>query len=345
MRTLCKFGCCLVAAVAAFGASAEVLWDWDGSKLTEILPEESTETAWQLNLSAAGALSLAKEGTNPVLDLRAETMPAGVYEIKTFPRLIGNDNGAANCTTVYLPASVTTLAANAFRCWKKLTSVHLDQTAITEIPGYCFFRCSALSEVVLPDSVTSIAGNAFQECSALTSVNLTDGLTAIGGNAFYSCSSLASIALPETLTTIGSSAFQNCTSLERFEPGLPSGLVSIDHQALRNCPKLTTDFVVGYALNGDEVLATAVGNYLLCDSRAVKTVRLGPGVSTLQANMWSNTDPAFVDLGCNIPSTPSFPNGYTSLTNLIVRYTGDFLEVPQFSPTLPNPCEAPRGFD
>lgn len=300
MRTLCKVGCCLVAAFAAFGARAEVLWDWNGSKLTEILPEGSTETAWQLNLSAAGALSLAKEGTNPVLDLRAETMPAGVPEIKSVPRLIGN--GAAYCTTLYLPSTVTTLANYAFYNWKKLTSVNLDQTSVTAISQYCFNGCLALTAVAIPAATTEI-----------------------GANAFYGCSSLMEMALPETLTTIGSSAFYNCTSLTSIGPGLPVGLISIGEDALRNCPKLTNDVVVGFATSGGDVVSTTLGaNRLFYDSRSMKTVRIGPGVSKLPTTMWANTDPAFVDLGCNIPSTPSFPNGYTSFTNLIVRYTGDF---------------------
>ena len=39
MKKLIRFCCCLAVAAAVFGASAEVLWDWDGSKLTEKLPE------------------------------------------------------------------------------------------------------------------------------------------------------------------------------------------------------------------------------------------------------------------------------------------------------------------
>ena len=300
MKTLCKVGCCLVAAIAAFGARAEVLWDWNGSKLTEILPEGSTETAWQLNLSAAGALSLAKEGTNPVLDLRAETMPEGVPEIKSVPRMI--NNGAATCTTVCLPSTVTTLADYTFMNWKKLQSVNLDQTSVTAIPQSCFNGCLALTAVTLPAATTSIGSSAFNGCSALTEM-----------------------ALPETLTTIGGSAFYNCTGLVSIGPGLPAGLTSIGEDALRNCPKLTNDVVVGFATSGDEVVPTTLGaNRLFHDSRAVKTVRVGPGVSQLPASMWSNTDPAFVDLGCNIPSTPSFPSNYSSLTNLIVRFPGDF---------------------
>ncbi len=300
MKKLIRFCCCLVAAVAAFGARAEILWDWNGSKLTEILPEGSTETAWQLNLSAAGALSLAKEGTNPVLDLRAETLPEGVPEIKSVPRLISS--GAAYCTTVCLPSTVTTLADYTFWNWKKLQSVNLDQTSVTAIPQFCFNGCLALTAVRIPAATISIGPSAFNGCSALTE-----------------------LALPETLTTIGAGAFYDCTGLVSIGPGLPAGLTSIGEDALRNCPKLTNDVVVGFATSGDEVVPTTLGaNRLFYDSRDVKTVRVGPGVSKLPVSMWSNTDPAFVDLGCNISSTPSFPGGWNSLTNLIVRYTGDF---------------------
>ena len=324
MKKLIRFCCCLAVAAAVFGASAEVLWDWDGSKLTEKLPEGSTETAWEFKLSSSnGALTLAKEGTNPVLDLRAETMPAGVPEIKSFPWAFGT-SGAAYCTTVYLPTSLTTINEHAFRAWKKLTSVCLDQTAITKIPSYCFYECSALQTLVIPDTVTSIGAQSFYGCSALKSVNLPAAVTSIGGAAFQNCSSLTEVVLPEALTTIGDSAFYNCTSLVSIGSGLPVGLTSIGSMALRNCPKLTNDVVVGFATRDGEVLATTLGSYLISDSPSIKTVRIGPGVSALPTAIWNNTDPAFVDLCSNISSTPAFPNQYNSLTNLIVRTTDDF---------------------
>ena len=304
MKKLIRFCCCLAVAAAVFGASAEVLWDWNGSKLTEILPEGSIETAWQLNLSAAGALSLFKEGTNPVLDLRVETMPEGVPEIKSFPRLIAN--GATACTTVYLPVTLTTLGDAAFWNWRKLQSVNIAQTAITTIPVSCFVNCSALQDVQIPATVTSIGSSAFQNCT-----------------------SLVSIELPEALTSLGDHAFNSCSALEHVTPCVPKGVTYLGTAVFRDCRKLAEEFSVGFATDeSGAVVETAIGtgSTQLLNAQSILSIRIGPGVlSSLPANFYnSGAAPYFIDFGENISALPSQFAESGHLTNAVFRYTGTF---------------------
>ena len=60
-----------------------------------------------------------------------------------------------------------------------------------------FYGLPNLESVTLADSVTEIRGYAFKNCSALTSVTGTAGLEIVREGAFYGCSDLTAIELPE----------------------------------------------------------------------------------------------------------------------------------------------------
>ena len=93
-------------------------------------------------------------------------------------------------TTVYIPSSVTSIAASAFE------------------------NCTALNSAVIPASVTSIEENAFKGCTALAYIYFSEGLRYIGASAFEDCSRLKAIALPTSVESIGLGAFQGCASLK-----------------------------------------------------------------------------------------------------------------------------------
>ena len=87
-----------------------------------------------------------------------------------------------------------------------------DRTKI--ICDGAFNCCSALAEVVIPNSVTSIGNSAFANCSALSNIAIPDSVTSIGNYAFSSCCSLSDIIIPDSVENVGNGAFEYCSLLE-----------------------------------------------------------------------------------------------------------------------------------
>ena len=85
--------------------------------------------------------------------------------------------------------------------------------SVTSIGDYAFSRCSALTQVTLPNSVESIGSQAFYDCSALTQVTIPNSVTSIGNWAFWNCSALTQVIIGSSVTSIGSKAFYECYTL------------------------------------------------------------------------------------------------------------------------------------
>jgi hypothetical protein len=68
-----------------------------------------------------------------------------------------------------------------------------------------FYNCSELTSITLPEGLTTLEDWAFEECSGLTTISLPASLNSIGSNSFYNCTGLSSIyvsnATPVDLST------------------------------------------------------------------------------------------------------------------------------------------------
>lgn len=153
--------------------------------------------------------------------------------------------GFQNCSnlrSIKLPASLVDIAGVYGACFQRCTSLEkIDISNVTSLGTFCFSGCTALTEVLLNQSLTSIPASTFASCSNLVNVNLPDTITSIGGNAFGGCTSLKSLHLPSALTTIYDGAFSGCSILELSS--LPTKVTSIGKAAFRNCNKITISVI------------------------------------------------------------------------------------------------------
>lgn len=149
--------------------------------------------------------------------------------------------------SIFIPASVNSIASAAFTGCNELLSVRVDENnptydsrdncnaiietatnklvcgfistvipeSVTELSPMCFNdgMCpSNLSSIVIPDNVTTIGNRAFSACTMLKDVKIGPSLTSIGDYAFAQ-TAIEHISFPASLATIGSGAFYLCDSI------------------------------------------------------------------------------------------------------------------------------------
>lgn len=72
-----------------------------------------------------------------------------------------------------------------------------------------------IKTVIITDGVTTVGDSSFYYCNtALTGVIIPDSVVRIGNFAFYCCKNLNNITIPNSVTTIGSRAFSYCKGIE-----------------------------------------------------------------------------------------------------------------------------------
>lgn len=102
----------------------------------------------------------------------------------------------AGITSIVIPATVTAVGGGAFMDCDSLVSViYEDGSQINEVCAYTFARCTALTEIRLPESMEIIGNYAFLTCSALETIRFTSNITTPGENCFENCTKLSTIVL------------------------------------------------------------------------------------------------------------------------------------------------------
>lgn len=146
--------------------------------------------------------------------------------------------GCGKLKEIDLPSTLKLISqSGAFSGAMALESIDLpDGLAFAEDIGSVFSDCSALTSIVLPESVTRIPSGMFSGCTSLASVTAEGEISAIGNSAFQECKSLTQLALPGQLASIGYSAFQDCENLSSV-PDL-SAVTSLGSYAFYNCKNL-----------------------------------------------------------------------------------------------------------
>lgn len=122
-------------------------------------------------------------------------------------------------SSVFIPATVTSIGRFAFRCCNSLATVTFAEGSQLKSIGVSAFSGTdpahpRFKEIQIPDSVETIGTNAFHNCQDLESITLPASLETIESSAFSSCRKLSEIKLPASLKAIQSYVFDDCSSLE-----------------------------------------------------------------------------------------------------------------------------------
>lgn len=187
--------------------------------------------------------------------------------------------------TVVIPASVTynersyhvaRIGLQAFRNCSALTSVVIPNS-VTKIDASAF-QGTGLISVVIPNSVTVINETAFYDCTSLTSVTIPNSVTWIGRGAFWGCTSLTSITIPNSVTYFGSEMFVDCTALTSVS--LSNGITSIRDGLFNGCSALTSVVIP------DGVTAIEAGAFRNCVS--LPSINIPNGVTEIGTNAFDS---------------------------------------------------------
>lgn len=118
-----------------------------------------------------------------------------------------------------------------------ITSIVIEDS-VTSIGDRAFFACVNLVSITIPNSITSIGEYAFCGCSNLPTITIPSLVESIGYRAFLDCSSLINLNIPDSVTSIGSSAFTNCSSLTNLTIG--NSVKTIGSYAFYRCSSLSS---------------------------------------------------------------------------------------------------------
>ena len=181
--------------------------------------------------------------------LESLTIPKGVESI--------GDSAFYGCDSlvnVILPNSVTNIGSYAFNRCNALSDVYIsDLTAWCQIcfedaesnPMYYahnfFLNGTAISNLIIPDTVEGISSWAFCNFDSLKSITFPNSVTNIGGYAFYGCNSLTNVLIEGRMKEIGNSAFADCTSLINFFAS--NGIENVGQGAFAGCRSLNKNFL------------------------------------------------------------------------------------------------------
>ena len=193
-------------------------------------------------------------------------------------------NGCTALTSIVIPATIESIANQAFLSCSSLSSITLNEGLKTI--GSRAFEGSGLTAVEIPSTVTTLNEKCFYNNTKLTSVTFSESsqLTTIGSNAFYKVpagidvpstvtslgsgafagSGIQSITIPDGTTSINSNEYKECTSLTSIT--IPASVTSIGEYAFQGCTALES-----FTIKGDSQLET-IGKQAFQNCKALSNI-------------------------------------------------------------------------
>lgn len=196
---------------------------------------------------------------------------------------------------------------------------------VTGINDWCFFGCSSIYSVAIPNTITTIGEYAFMDCRRLVTIQLPNSITSIGRSAFVNCMAIKNITLPESLTRIEDATFSNCLSLTHID--IPNSVTTIGDYAFSACDSLASVTL------GNSLTHIGEGAFTLCSS--MTSISFPQSVTTIDewafdqcTQLESITFPDHIDkigIGAfdNTLWYSNQPNGFIHIGPIIYKYKGE----------------------
>lgn len=265
-----------------------------------------------------------------------------------------------NVSSVFIPATVTSIGRLAFRCCKSLATVTFAEGSHLKSIGALAFSGTIsahpiFTEIQIPDSVETIGTNAFYCCQDLESITLPASLETIESSAFSFCRNLSEIRLPASLKAIQSYVFDGCSSLETvfYDGSLAQwSQITADKGFLGySCPSLVmSDYTAQFISVRDEdnpfppPKTVTITKYTGTESTVIlpSTISSWPVTKIGEAAFQDNTTITSVTIPASVTEIGS--NAFAGCTNLTsVNYGGDWrnLTIQSGNPAVQDAANAP----
>ena len=194
-----------------------------------------------------------------------------------------------------------------------VTSVQFGANVVA-IPAMMFNNNTALTSIVLPDTITKIGERAFMGCTNLESINIPDGVTEIPYATFKNCAKLTgTLTISENVTSIGNQAFvgtgytklvynaKSATSVSTMpnSPLFPATIAEVEFGA--GVTKIPNSFMESNTSLTSIVIpegVTEIGKWAFRNATALASITLPDSLESLGAY----TDNALTFMGTKITS-------------------------------------------
>lgn len=149
---------------------------------------------------------------------KGQTYPVTVIASKAFEK-------DSIISYLYLPSTLQSIEAEAFKGCRSLTAVYQFPSSITQIADGLFENCPALTSIfvgsetkqsALPDGITKIGNSAFRGCGSLQLAKLPASLNEVGVQAFRG-NGFQKLVIPASVEILGIEAFRECGNLKEVE--------------------------------------------------------------------------------------------------------------------------------
>ena len=109
-------------------------------------------------------------------------------------------------------------------------------SGVTSLYQYVFCYNTAVTSVIMSNTITFCDTDVFNGCTNLVSISLSENLMGLSDNMFVGCIKLVSITIPNKVKRIGAQALCNCTSLKNLV--IPNTIITYYGNAFSGCSNL-----------------------------------------------------------------------------------------------------------